>query len=61
MPELDVEKRVGNFDEVELGYNEQVAVSKAKRCLQCAVRRQLLPVPLPPVRAKILEEVKTSV
>ncbi|MBR4177829.1 MAG: NADPH-dependent glutamate synthase [Bacilli bacterium] len=29
------EKRVKNFDEVELGYNEKEALKEANRCLQC--------------------------
>jgi len=62
MPCISEEERVGNFAEVELGFDEQAAVAEAKRCLQCAFRRQILPVPLPPVRAKrTLEEAKTSV
>jgi len=52
MPSLDVEQRIRNFAEVELGFDEEAAVREAKRCLQCAFRRQLPPVPLPPVRAK---------
>jgi NADPH-dependent glutamate synthase beta subunit-like oxidoreductase len=35
MPKLPLEKRVGNFDEVELGFSEDVAVAEAKRCLRC--------------------------
>ncbi len=29
------EKRVTNFDEVELGYNDKEALKEANRCLQC--------------------------
>jgi NADH-quinone oxidoreductase subunit F len=35
LPKLPLEKRVGNFDEVELGFNEEAAVAEAKRCLRC--------------------------
>jgi NADPH-dependent glutamate synthase beta subunit-like oxidoreductase len=35
MPKLPVEKRVGNFEEVELGFSEEAAVAEAKRCLRC--------------------------
>ncbi len=33
--ELDQKSRVGNFDEVIQGYNEDQAVEEASRCLQC--------------------------
>ncbi len=36
MPEQDPQKRVTNFDEVPLGYNEEMAQIEANRCLQCA-------------------------
>jgi NADPH-dependent glutamate synthase beta subunit-like oxidoreductase len=35
MPELPVEERIRTFDEVELGYNEQLAIEEANRCLSC--------------------------
>jgi len=35
MPEISVEARQGNFDEVETGFPEDVAVAEAKRCLSC--------------------------
>jgi hypothetical protein len=35
MPAIPPEKRVGNFDEVELGFNEQTAVAEAERCMRC--------------------------
>jgi heterodisulfide reductase subunit A-like polyferredoxin len=35
MPHLPVEKRRGNFDEVELGYDEGTGRSEAARCLNC--------------------------
>jgi heterodisulfide reductase subunit A len=34
---LPVQDRVDNFDEVELGYTEQMAIEEAKRCLSCGV------------------------
>jgi len=36
MPELPVEKRAGNFDEVELGYDEEAGREEAHRCLNCS-------------------------
>jgi len=38
MPELPIEARKGNFDEVELGFDEEAAVAEAKRCLRCWTR-----------------------
>ncbi|MFC1916796.1 FAD-dependent oxidoreductase [Chloroflexota bacterium] len=48
---LAIEQRIGNFDEVELGLDEQPAVAEGKRCFQCGVRLQISPVPLLPVGA----------
>ncbi|MDD2703308.1 MAG: dihydropyrimidine dehydrogenase, partial [Candidatus Omnitrophica bacterium] len=35
MREQTVEQRIGNFDEVPLGYNVEEAVKEARRCMQC--------------------------
>ncbi len=35
MPEQDPVVRAGNFDEVALGYTAEMAISEAKRCLNC--------------------------
>lgn len=35
MPCQPVEKRIRNFSEVALGYDEQTAIAEAKRCIQC--------------------------
>ena len=35
MPEQDPIVRAGNFDEVALGYTEELAIDEAKRCLNC--------------------------
>jgi len=35
MPHLPVEKRFGNFDEVELGYDASTGRAEAARCLNC--------------------------
>jgi heterodisulfide reductase subunit A-like polyferredoxin len=35
MPELPAENRKGNFQEVETGFAEDVAMAEAKRCLSC--------------------------
>jgi len=48
MPSLPVEKRRGNFAEVELGFDEKTAVKEAKRCLRCDLRLQIRQPVLPP-------------
>jgi glutamate synthase (NADPH/NADH) small chain len=35
MPKQAVEKRIHNFDEVALGFNEELALEEAARCLNC--------------------------
>jgi NADH-quinone oxidoreductase subunit F len=35
MPTVPVEKRLGNFAQVELGYDDKAAIEEAKRCLRC--------------------------
>ena len=36
MPELPVEQRVGNFNQVELGYDAEAGKEEAARCLNCS-------------------------
>ena len=38
MPLQDAKKRIKNFDEVALGYDEKTAIEEAKRCLSCKNR-----------------------
>ncbi|MBI4318305.1 MAG: hydrogenase iron-sulfur subunit [Chloroflexi bacterium] len=40
MPVVAPEERIRNFDPVELGYDEQMAIKEAQRCLLCAVGAQ---------------------
>ncbi len=40
MPMVSAEERVKNFDEIELGYSEDAAITEAQRCLLCAVGAQ---------------------
>lgn len=35
MPMLEVEKRINNFNEIELGFSDYQAVCEAKHCLRC--------------------------
>jgi NADPH-dependent glutamate synthase beta subunit-like oxidoreductase len=55
MPTLPIEKRRGNFAEVELGLDEKQAVSEARRCLRCDLRLQITPPTLPPEKWLKLE------
>jgi NADPH-dependent glutamate synthase beta subunit-like oxidoreductase/Pyruvate/2-oxoacid:ferredoxin oxidoreductase delta subunit len=48
MPQLTVDKRRGNFAEVELGLDEKAAVEEAKRCLRCDLRLTIRQPTLPP-------------
>jgi NADPH-dependent glutamate synthase beta subunit-like oxidoreductase len=48
MPTLGGKERLASFAEVELGYDEKLAVKEAKRCFQCDLRFFISPVMLPP-------------
>ncbi|MFC1976843.1 FAD-dependent oxidoreductase [Chloroflexota bacterium] len=48
MPSLAIEQRINNFTRVELGYSETEGIDEAQRCLQCDLRCELAPSPLPP-------------
>jgi heterodisulfide reductase subunit A-like polyferredoxin len=37
LPELPVERRLDNFDEIESGYDEESAQAEAARCLACGI------------------------
>ncbi|MCL5075475.1 MAG: NAD(P)-binding protein [Chloroflexi bacterium] len=37
MPTLPLVQRRGNFDEVELGFTEEMAIAEARRCLNCGI------------------------
>lgn len=37
MPELEVEQREGNFNEVELGFDSKTASCEASRCINCSL------------------------
>ncbi|MDD5313003.1 MAG: FAD-dependent oxidoreductase [Dehalococcoidia bacterium] len=52
MPELEVAKRMGNFDEVEFGYPEKSAVDEGRRCFKCDYRLKLGHPMQPPVKVK---------
>ncbi|MFX1317311.1 MAG: FAD-dependent oxidoreductase, partial [Promethearchaeota archaeon] len=48
MPLLSLEERKRTFNEIELGFNETLALEEAKRCLRCDLRFYISPVVLPP-------------
>jgi NADPH-dependent glutamate synthase beta subunit-like oxidoreductase/Pyruvate/2-oxoacid:ferredoxin oxidoreductase delta subunit len=57
MPSLSISDRLKSYDEIELGYNEEMAVEEAKRCLGCDLRLQISPVTFPPEKwIDLLEE-----
>ncbi|MFX1313603.1 MAG: FAD-dependent oxidoreductase, partial [Promethearchaeota archaeon] len=48
MPLLSLEERQSSFNEIELGFNEVLAMEEANRCLRCDLRFEISPVILPP-------------
>lgn len=52
MPSLALEQRLGGFAEVELGFDEEMAIAEAKRCLQCDLRLQISKEMSLPIKAK---------
>jgi len=48
MPRVPVDERLSAFSEVDLGFNEAVAVREAGRCLECDLRFKIKPPVLPP-------------
>jgi formate dehydrogenase beta subunit len=47
VPSLPVEQRLNGFEEVELGFDREAAITEANRCLQCHLRLEISPVTLP--------------
>ncbi len=48
MPLLSLDERQSSFKEIELGFNEKLAIEEANRCLRCDLRFEISPVELPP-------------
>ena len=42
MPAIKLERRQSSFDEVELGFTEEMALQEAKRCLNCGICSECL-------------------
>ncbi len=61
MPHLPLKDRLTSFNEIELGFNEKMAIEEANRCLRCDLRLQISPVILPPEKwlKLTLENVET--
>ncbi len=59
MPVQDADTRNGNFDEVALGYTEEMAINEAKRCIRCKNRPCVAACPvgikIPEFIAKVAE------
>ncbi len=50
MPLLSLNERQNSFNEIELGFNEELAIEEANRCLRCDLRFKISPVLFPPQR-----------
>jgi len=50
MPFLSIDERQNSFNEIELGFNEELAIEEANRCLRCDLRFEISPIVLPPQR-----------
>ncbi|MHA2243505.1 MAG: FAD-dependent oxidoreductase [Candidatus Hodarchaeales archaeon] len=48
MPCLPLTDRINSFDEIELGFNEKMAIEEANRCLRCDLRLDISSVFFPP-------------
>ncbi len=48
MPLLSLDERQNSFREIELGFDEKLALEEASRCLKCDLRFEISPVVLPP-------------
>ncbi|MFX0090420.1 MAG: FAD-dependent oxidoreductase, partial [Candidatus Hodarchaeota archaeon] len=61
MPQLSPVNRQNNFNEVELGFDEKMAIEEANRCLRCDLRLQISPVIFPPEKwiELTLEKIQT--
>ena len=48
MPLSSLYDRQNSFREIELGFDEKLAIEEAKRCLRCDLRFEISPIVLPP-------------
>ncbi len=56
MPKIDIDGRIKSFDEIEIGYDNEMAIKEAGRCLQCDLRLEISPIHLPPQKWIVFEE-----
>ena len=56
VPELDVETRIKDFQEITTGFSDETAVQEARRCLQCDLRLHLRCNFSPPAHWLIFDE-----
>ncbi|MFX0113329.1 MAG: FAD-dependent oxidoreductase [Candidatus Hodarchaeota archaeon] len=56
MPKLPINERTASFNEIELGFDKDMAVQEAERCLQCDIRLHISPVQFPPEKWLPFEE-----
>ena len=56
----DKDKRIKNFQEVELGYNEEEALREASRCLQCTNPRCVKGCPVNIMIPKFIEAIRNN-
>ncbi|MFW9917091.1 MAG: FAD-dependent oxidoreductase, partial [Candidatus Thorarchaeota archaeon] len=55
MPKIPISDRTSSFDEIELGFDEDLAIREAERCLQCDLRLTISSVQLPPEKWLVFE------
>jgi hypothetical protein len=52
---MSIEERIKGFVDIELGFDKDMAVQEAKRCLQCDLRLEIQAPTLPPEKRTLLE------
>ncbi len=60
MPTQPAEERIHNFDEVALGYTEEMAVNEAERCLSCKTKPCVSGCPVGINIPAFIEKIKTK-
>jgi NADPH-dependent glutamate synthase beta subunit-like oxidoreductase/Pyruvate/2-oxoacid:ferredoxin oxidoreductase delta subunit len=56
MPKIPISDRTSSFDEIELGFDEDLAIREAERCLQCDLRLNISSVQMPPEKWLVFEK-----
>ncbi|MBW2061337.1 MAG: FAD-dependent oxidoreductase [Deltaproteobacteria bacterium] len=55
-PYLSAEARSSSFDRIDLGFNKEMAVEEAGRCLSCDLRLAIQSAPLPPEKWHVFDK-----